>query len=133
MGGLDTDSSLAIIPAAALKSGGPPAQGIPALGFSGSFNGSVNSSPEPQFVIISEASEWLEPREPVIAVEAGSGVKAYLLQVLTWHEIANDTVAGIPVAVTFSRCATAPSPMTGAFPWPWRSASRCWPKTRKPG
>ncbi len=101
LGGLDTDSSLAIIPAAALKSGGPPAQGIPALGFSGSFNGSVNSSPEPQFVTISEASEWLEPREPVIAVEAGGGVKAYPLQVLTWHEIANDTVAGIPVAVTF--------------------------------
>jgi len=43
----------------------------------------------------------VEPQEPVIAMNIGSEARAYPLQILTWHEIANDTLAGVPVAVTF--------------------------------
>ena len=99
--GLGTDSALAIIPAAELRSGGPPPQGIPALGFGGSFNGAVASSPEPRFVTVGEAAGWIAPLEPVLLVEAGGEARAYPLQILTWHELVNDTLGGVPVAVSF--------------------------------
>jgi hypothetical protein len=62
----------------------------------------------PAFVLVEEASSWLEPREPVIELEFGGEARAYPLQILIWHEIVNDTVAGTPVAVTFCPlCSTA--------------------------
>ena len=39
--------------------------------------------------------------EPVVALEINGDARAYPLQILTWHEIANDEVGGVPVAVTF--------------------------------
>jgi hypothetical protein len=47
------------------------------------------------------AADWLDPQEPVIALELNGESRAYPLQILTWHEIANDSLAGVPVAVTF--------------------------------
>ncbi|MGB5882321.1 MAG: DUF3179 domain-containing protein, partial [Thermoanaerobaculia bacterium] len=44
---------------------------------------------------------WLEDQEPVISFEINGEAKAYPLQILTWHEIVNDVVGGVPVAVTF--------------------------------
>ncbi len=55
----------------------------------------------PQFVTTDEADAWLGALEPVILLEVDGVAKAYPLQILTWHEIANDTIAGVPVAVTF--------------------------------
>jgi hypothetical protein len=98
---LGTDRERAIISPAALRSGGPPPQGIPALGFGGSFNGGVQSSPDPRFVTAAEAEGWIAPREPVLLVEAGGEARAYPLQVLTWHELVNDRLGGVPVAVSF--------------------------------
>lgn len=41
-------------------------------------------------------------REPVITVEMeGQVPRAYPIRYLTWHEIANDEIGGVPVAVTF--------------------------------
>jgi hypothetical protein len=41
-------------------------------------------------------------REPVITLEIeGEVPRAYPIRYLTWHEIVNDVVGGIPVAVTF--------------------------------
>ncbi|MDQ3963322.1 MAG: DUF3179 domain-containing protein [Actinomycetota bacterium] len=70
-----------------LISGGPPPDGIPPID-------------DPEFVAISEA-DWLEEREPVIVVEIDGDARAYPLQIMTWHEIANDTVGGVPISVTF--------------------------------
>ena len=56
---------------------------------------------EPQFTTYDEASEWLGDREPVIALEIDGDARAYPLQILIWHEVANDTVGGVPVVVTF--------------------------------
>jgi hypothetical protein len=50
---------------------------------------------------VSQAAEWLAPQSPVIALELSGEAKAYPLAVLIWHEIANDTVGDVPVAVTF--------------------------------
>jgi hypothetical protein len=71
-----------------ILSGGPPKDGIPALD-------------APRFVTVSEAGAWLKPNEPVISFQIGSDARAYPIQILVWHEIVNDTVGGLPVAVTF--------------------------------
>lgn len=71
-----------------ILSGGPPRDGIPSID-------------EPQFVPQEEAAEWLAPNEPVVALEINSEARAYPLQILTWHEIVNDTIDDVPVAVTF--------------------------------
>ena len=66
--------------------GGPLRDGIPALD-------------DPQFRAIKDVD--YKPREPVIALEIDGEAKAYPLSILMWHEIANDTLGGVPVAVTF--------------------------------
>lgn len=55
----------------------------------------------PKFVSVDAAAGWLEDVEPVVALEIGGDARAYPLQILTWHEIVNDEVGGVPVAVTF--------------------------------
>jgi hypothetical protein len=83
-----TDFSKHTIPYSEILSGGPPKDGIPAID-------------EPQFVSVDEADEWIGPQEPVAALQIGDEARAYPLQILIWHEIANDEIGGIPVSVTF--------------------------------
>ncbi|MBK9052723.1 MAG: DUF3179 domain-containing protein [Chloroflexi bacterium] len=47
------------------------------------------------------AADWLAPNEPVIAVEINDLARAYPLQILTWHEIVNDTLGDVPILITF--------------------------------
>ena len=71
-----------------IMSGGPPKDGIPALD-------------DPTFMAVADKPD-LMPREPVITLEIeGETPRAYPIRYLTWHEIVNDVVGGIPVAVTF--------------------------------
>ena len=57
----------------------------------------------------------------MVALEINGEAKAYPLAILTWHEIANDEVGGVPVSVTF--CPLCNSAV--AFDRPaW--ATRCW-------
>jgi hypothetical protein len=70
-----------------LLSGGPPPDGIPAID-------------EPKFVRASTAT-FLEDDEPVLAIEVDGEARAYPIQIMTWHEIVNDTVAGRPVTVSY--------------------------------
>jgi hypothetical protein len=69
-------------------SGGPPKDGIPSID-------------RPLFESVREANRWLGDRDPVMVVEHGTEVRAYPLAILIWHEIVNDVVGGLPVAVTF--------------------------------
>ena len=55
----------------------------------------------PKFVSVDAAAGWLEDVEPVVALDIAGDARAYPLQILTWHEIVNDEVGGVPVAVTF--------------------------------
>jgi hypothetical protein len=56
----------------------------------------------PVFVPIAQALQaGLGSNEPVISLAIGGDARAYPLRILTWHEIVNDTVGGVPVAVTF--------------------------------
>ena len=69
-------------------SGGPPKDGIPAI-------------TGPKFVK-AQSKTGIRGREPVITVELGRArPRAYPLRYLIWHEIVNDTIGGIPVAVTY--------------------------------
>ena len=86
--GWKTDFSKHTVPYFEILSGGPPRDGIPPID-------------NPLFVEIGEANDWIDDREPVISLEIDGVTKAYPLQILTWHEIVNDEVAGVPVAVTF--------------------------------
>ncbi len=71
-----------------ILSGGPPKDGIPAIN-------------EPSFIDVA-AETRLGDREPVITVEFdGHTPRAYPIRYLTWHEIVNDEIGGVPVAVTF--------------------------------
>lgn len=69
-------------------SGGPPRDGIPPLD-------------SPRFETVSSADNWIEDFEPVILLDLEGEVRAYPLQILTWHEIVNDQVGDTPVTVTF--------------------------------
>lgn len=69
-------------------SGGPPKDGIPALD-------------DPAFRAVADETR-LSPLEPVITLEIeGQLPRAYPIRYLTWHEIVNDVVGDMPVAVTF--------------------------------
>lgn len=86
--GWQTDFCTHSVPLEEIRSGGPPRDGIPPLD-------------DPSFVSTTEADGWLDGREPVIALTHGGEARAYPIQVLTWHEIVNDEVAGTPLAVTY--------------------------------
>jgi hypothetical protein len=83
-----TDFSRSSVSIGEILSGGPPKDGIPAID-------------HPYFVNQKEADAWLDLREPVIVLEVNHQVRAYPLQILIYHEIVNDTVGRLPVAVTF--------------------------------
>ena len=83
-----TDFSLHSVPYDEIISGGVPRDGIPPLD-------------NPRFTTPEDADTWLASQEPVIAFELNGDARAYPLQVLIWHEIVNDVVGGVPVAVTF--------------------------------
>jgi len=71
-----------------IMSGGPGKDGIPALD-------------DPDFVSADRITK-IDPREPVITVEMdGVTPRAYPIRYLTWHEIVNDRIGDVPVAVTF--------------------------------
>jgi hypothetical protein len=83
-----TDFSRRAVDLAEIESGGPPKDGIPAI-------------ERPRFVGARAARAWLRPEEPVIVLRIAREARAYPLQILMFHEIVNDEIAGRPVAVTF--------------------------------
>jgi hypothetical protein len=85
--GWKTDFTKNTVDLSEIISGGPPRDGIPSID-------------DPRFVPASDIAD-IEGREPVIQFGIGEDVRAYPLRVLTWHEIVNDVVGGVPVAVTY--------------------------------
>ncbi len=75
------------VPLDKIISGGPPPDGIPSID-------------DPKFAHAEEA-EFMSGSDVVIGLEIEGEAKAYPLSILVWHEIVNDVVGGIPVAVTY--------------------------------
>ena len=76
-----------IVPLDKIKSGGPPKDGIPSID-------------NPKFVTASEVT-FVTDNDLVIGLDINGEKKAYPLFILVWHEIVNDNVRGVPVAVTY--------------------------------
>ncbi len=55
----------------------------------------------PVFESMADASEWVGEREPGALLDFNGEVRFYPLSILTRHEIVNDRVGDVPVAVTF--------------------------------
>ncbi len=70
-----------------IRSGGPPPDGIPAID-------------NPQFDQANTV-DWLSDVEPVLVVDLDGEARAYPVQIMTWHEIVNDTIGNTPVAVSY--------------------------------
>ena len=84
----NTNFSLHTVPYDEIFSGGVSRDGIPPID-------------NPKFISVTAADAWLEDVEPVFMVTLNGETKAYPLQIMTWHEIVNDTVGDEPVSVTF--------------------------------
>ncbi len=46
--------------------------------------------------------KYLVPKDKVVGVVVNGASRAYPLRVLVWHEVVNDTVSGLPIAVTYN-------------------------------
>ena len=75
------------VPREQILSGGVPKDGIPAI-------------LEPIFIDAGEA-QFLDDKDHVIGVTVGNEARAYPINILNWHEVVNDTISGLPIAVTF--------------------------------
>lgn len=76
-----------LVPLEDIKSGGPPKDGIPSID-------------NPKFVKAQDA-RFLSDDDLVIGLSINGETKAYPLIILVWHEIVNDRLADLPVAVTY--------------------------------
>ncbi|MBT4604827.1 DUF3179 domain-containing protein [archaeon] len=65
-------------------------QGIPAL-----------SKQNIDFVTVEEANTYIQDNELVLALHYKGEKRVYPLQIMVWHEIANDVVAGDPILITY--------------------------------
>ena len=81
-----TDFKQCTAPINEVRSGGPGKDGI-------------RSIEMPKFQPVSQSG--LADAEPVITVSLNGEARIYPLQILIWHEIVNDVVEGVPVAVTY--------------------------------
>lgn len=70
-----------------IRPGGPPPDGIPPVD-------------DPRFLRATDVA-FLADDEPVLALEINGDARAYPIQIMTWHEIVNDTVGDIPVTVSY--------------------------------
>jgi hypothetical protein len=68
-------------------SGGPPPDGIPSID-------------TPVFASVDDVA-FLTDSEPVLVLTVDGDTKIYPVQILIWHEIVNDSIAGRPVSVTY--------------------------------
>ncbi len=83
----NTDFTRSSVDFSEILSGGPSKDGIPPID-------------EPTFIHASN-NTTIDAKEPVIGLTLNGEEKAYPLRILMWHEIVNDTVGSIPVAITF--------------------------------
>jgi hypothetical protein len=76
------------VPLDQIISGGPPPDGIPPID-------------DPIYESVEDAGAWLDETSPVMVVDVDGDVRAFPLAILTWHEIVNDVIGGVPLVVTY--------------------------------
>ena len=90
------DGTKYIVDPSKIRGGGPGKggigvdRGIPAL-----------ADKNMNFVSVEEADNWIEDNELVLALEYKGVKRVYPYQILVWHEIVNDNIAGDPILITY--------------------------------
>ena len=82
------DGTKYIVSPSKIRGGGPPKDGIPSID-------------NPKFVSVEEADKWIEDNELALAIIYKDVKRVYPLQILVWHEIVNDVIAGDPILITY--------------------------------
>jgi len=82
------DGTKYIIDPDKIRGGGPPKDGIPSID-------------NPEFISVSEADAWIADNELVLAIIYKGVKRVYPLQILVFHEIVNDDIAGDPILITY--------------------------------
>ena len=82
---LITDGVKHTIPLEQIRGGGPPKDGIPSID-------------QP---IFAKDVDLISDTDIVIGIATDTDVKAYPLFILVWHEIVNDIIDDVPIAVTY--------------------------------
>lgn len=77
-----------IVDPAKILGGGPPKDGIPSID-------------DPKYVSVTEADGWIDDNELVLTISYKGVVRVYPLQIMVWHEIVNDVIAGDPILITY--------------------------------
>ena len=94
---LFTQSETIILPGAEQgDAGGRAVELVTLLGFD-----AIPAILEPTLVSALDAEPWMQPDEQVLGLSVNGEHHAYPIKVLSRHEIANDVVGGLPVAVTW--------------------------------
>lgn len=92
----DSSNTKYILDPTLIRSGGPGKggigidRGIPALDESNI-----------KYVGMQEADQWIEDNELVLAINYRGIKRIYPLQIMVWHEIANDIIGTDPIAITY--------------------------------
>lgn len=84
----DINGQVAAVAPEALRDSGVPKDGIPSLDM-------------PAFVPVSQAVDELALSGTGLVVVKESVARFYPYQILAWHEVVNDVVAGTPMAITY--------------------------------
>ena len=82
------DGTKYIVEPSKIISGGPPKDGIPSID-------------NPKFVSVEEADKWIQDNELVLAIIYKDVKRVYPLQIMVWHEIVNEFIAGDPILITY--------------------------------
>jgi len=84
------------VPRDLLAAAGFPKDGMPALVDPGAMPGSgvvpLNESRRGKYIVTTDR---------IVGVVLGGEARAYPVRLLNWHEVINDTLGGIPIAVTY--------------------------------
>lgn len=82
-----TSSGEWLIPQSEVFDGGPGKDGIPSI-------------ENPKFTVASSV-DFLLPDDLVLGIKVGEDIRAYPHPILDWHEIVNDEIGGLPLAITY--------------------------------
>jgi len=67
----------------------------------GEGNGDIPAINNPQFDKASETT-YLTDESTIIGIKIGEKIRAYPLEILDWHEVVNDAIDSVPIAITYS-------------------------------
>ncbi len=95
------DLSTTLVPREEIIAAGIPRDGLPAMVDPEVFTPAEAQAYGKQ-LRRSHEGKYLVDSDRVIGVAIGGEARAYPLKILNWHEIANDTLGGVPIAVTYN-------------------------------